>query len=111
VLKSKIIIMKNFSYNGKHIGKLEGDFFYKKVDKSKHFMKIYDSWAIDERVLKDLAPITKIYYEDIKLKTIWATTAKEWTEKGFERDFGFGKQIFLKEVYFTKQSSSQRPLF
>jgi hypothetical protein len=104
--------MKNFILNNKLIGTLRNDgVFYKSVDKTKHFMRSLMAWGIDSIVLTGLPPETKILLQDKKLKTQWETTVGEWKNKGYEKNFGCGSQIFLDEKYFAIINDKQSKLW
>lgn len=103
--------MKDFTYKNKHIGKLINNVFTKKVNKSKHFMKIYNSWGIDKSVINQLNDDTLIIYIDEKLQTSWLTDKKTWVNNCLEKDWGHGVQLFLDEKYFTKKDNNQKSLF
>jgi len=103
--------MKNFTYKGKSIGTLKGNNFYKSVDKNKHFMKMYNAWGIDKNVLYQLKNSVNIIYTDKNIKTVWAIPSKIWKEKGMEKDWNCGVQVFLEEKYFWKKDESQSTLF
>jgi hypothetical protein len=60
--------MKDFRIGNKMVGTLSDGVFYKLVNKSKHFMRIYDAWGIDKEVLNQLPKETKMLLTDKKLQ-------------------------------------------
>ena len=97
-------------YKEKVIGELDNEVFYKKVSDNKHLMKIYDAYGIDSGAFREhLHPINaKIVIESES--GIYESDAKSFQEKGIERDFGYGSQIFLSRKFFTKKDIHQMKL-
>ncbi len=91
---------------GKIIGKTTGNVFEKRVKKSKHLLRKWDSWGIDKVVLDSLVRdgIQKIIIHETEEKIGYSIPVKDFAEKGIEADFGYSKQIFLPLVYFDKEN-------
>ncbi len=92
----------------KPIGHLEDNTFYKKVKKSKHFMRIYEGWGLDEKVFNQIKGST-IRILDEESGIVYATDWNTFNEKGIRGNFD-GKQVFLGEKYFNKEVSKQNKL-
>jgi hypothetical protein len=89
--------------NGKirTIGNIEGDTFYSKRKKSKHFFRKANAWGIDNQTLNDLEVIhgvKNIVIVDTESGKRYKTTVDNFKEKGFYLNYkDFNKQIFLGE--------------
>jgi hypothetical protein len=96
------IITKNgfipvHSVNGRVVGKVEGDTFYKSIKGSKHFLRVppaiaFDILSIDEA---EEAGAVKVQVVDQETGTIYKSTIQNIREHGEEFNRGFGNQIFL----------------
>ena len=95
-------------YQNKVIGELENGVFHKKVSDNKHLMKIYDAYGIDAQAFREHLLNAKIVIESES--GIYESDAKTFQEKGIERDFGYGKQIFLSRKFFTRRDENQLTL-
>lgn len=88
------------------IGTLYGEqrLFTKDVKASKHLFNAADAWGMDKAFFDtELLPNNfLITIRDTENGAVYTATAREWSEKGFVRDFGWGEQIFLPRKYFTK---------
>ena len=65
------------------IGNLHEGIFRKKVKSSKHLMKIYDAWAIEEEIVQEIrfAGCEEIRLLDTDTGTIYSTTFQNFLEK------------------------------
>lgn len=80
---------------GKIIGVLNGGVFSKSVKGSKHLMRIFDAWGLEERVVKKLADICEeVRVTDTESGTVYSTTPDIFREKGIAKNFDT-PQIFL----------------
>jgi len=77
------------------VGRIEGACFRKKV-KSKHYMRKYQGYGIDKRVIDKLLSMLEIDFIIIETKTtIMRSTIPAWINRGTRADFGHGEQYFL----------------
>jgi hypothetical protein len=96
---------------GKMIGKLDEGIFKKTVQKSKHLFRASNSWAIQERVLSDLADYVRIEIFDKEEKILYVTTATEWRKRGTYLEFGnYGLRAYLALEHFKQQPATARQL-
>ena len=86
---------KTFFYKNKVIGILDNGIFRKTVDKSKHFMRLNQSWGIDLETFKDLPENTQIFLMDDEHQKIYRTDWKTYADNGTVEDYGHGRQIML----------------
>lgn len=92
---------------GKEVGFIsDGTVLCKKVQKSKHFMKIYGAWAWDKQIFDEEFRDVKIW--DTESDTMYISTKEDWLLHGIEKDFGHGMQIFLP-VEFHEVKSKKQP--
>ena len=90
-----------FRYQDRFIGKLEGKVFSKTVDKSIHFFRKTQSWAIDLATFESLPRDTTIVFYDKANTKTYTTDWKTYAKNGIlERDMGHGRQIFLNIEFF-----------
>jgi hypothetical protein len=87
---------------GQVIGKLDGKIFFKVVDKSKHFMRLNQSWGIDLETFKDLPEDTQIMLADQNNQKTYRTDWKTYSEFGTVEDFGHDRQVFLNIDKFNE---------
>jgi len=83
--------------NGKKVGVVRVDIFYKTVLGSKHFLKKPPAIAFDIQSI-DIAEeygATKIAVLDMETNVIYSTTMWDLRDKGFEINRGHGRQIAL----------------
>lgn len=96
--------------DGKVIGKISGDTFEKNVKKSKHLFRQLGAWGIDKTVVESLVQdkIPKIVIHEKEEKIDYETSVKDFSEKGIEGEFGYGKQVFLPLENFEKKQSKRK---
>lgn len=93
-------------YNNKKklIGVVSGtdNIFRKKVQGSKHLMKIFNAWGIDESILKELKEmkVETIRIKDMETNTVYQSTVDKFFEKGITRNYA-GVQVFLPKTHFV----------
>lgn len=94
--------------NGKIIGKISRNVFVKKVKKSKHLLRKWNSWGIDEEVVDELVKegIQNIKIHETEEQEIYLVSVKEFAEKGVLADFGHSRQIFLPLAKFNKEKAN-----
>jgi hypothetical protein len=83
--------------NGRVVGKVEGDTFYKSVKGSKHFLRVPPAIAFDVISLDDAeeAGAEKVVVTDQETGTVYKSTIQHIREHGEKFNRGFGDQIFL----------------
>jgi hypothetical protein len=93
------------SIQGKMIGKIADGIFYKQVKKSKHLLRKWDAWGIDQAILDNLVKegIQEIAIFELEEHTVYSVSVKDFIEKGILADFGYSKQVFLPIVNFKKE--------
>lgn len=102
----------NLRYKNKMVGSLDKGIFRKIVKGSKHLMRIYDAWGIDDTVFEQyLLPLNVIIrILDEETGTVYSTDANTYKSKGFVKDYGDGLQIFLARKNFGQQNKRQPKL-
>jgi hypothetical protein len=96
------IITKSGKYpvhaeNGRVVGKVEGDTFYKFIKGSKHLLRVppaiaFDVFSLDEA--QDAGAI-RLQVVDYETGTVYKSTIQHIREQGEEFNRGYGNQIFL----------------
>ncbi len=82
---------------GKPVGRVVGDTFYKIVYGSKHFLKIPKAIAFDVSTLHDAlnAGATKVQVTDIETGNIYKASISHIFKNGFRVNRGWGEQVAL----------------
>lgn len=89
---------------GKNIGTLKGDLFFKNV-KTENILRIMDAWGIGENIIQSLPAKTNITLNDETGKE-WKCTREDYLEHGVKREFGaHGPQRFLSRNYFNQDKT------
>jgi hypothetical protein len=88
-------------------GEVKNNLYIKKVNRSKHFLRIYGGYAIQKEILDELKDsITDIIIqEDTGVE--YRITMENFIKRGFDIDFSHGKQTVVNEKYFTKKEKDQ----
>lgn len=94
--------------SGKVIAHIKDNILYKKVKRSKHYMKVLNSWAMDTRILEEEFGEVKIL--DTENDQIYIVPKHIWLEHGIKKNFGHGDQTFLPLHYFQVLSKNQPQL-
>lgn len=86
---------------GKPIGTLSHGTFYKKVQKSKHYMRVFDAWGIEAYVVDTWqGDCVRIVIEETENDLKWETPIHVFLSRAFTRDFST-PQYFLERKYWT----------
>ncbi len=88
---------------GKVIGSIKDSIFVKTVKKSKHFMRVLNSWGIDKAVLDSLQRegVKEIHIRDTEEKKLYKATVDRFLFSGETRDMkSWGVQVFLNVNFF-----------
>jgi hypothetical protein len=101
------MIYKNIQ--GKMIGKISHGIFCKQVKKSKHLLRKWNAWGIDQTILDDLVKegIQEIAIYELEENTVYSVSVKDFVEKGILADFGYSNQVFLPIVNFKKEKLAE----
>lgn len=88
---------------GQAVGELKEDgVFRKRVDSTKHYMKIMSGYGLDKSILDSLQEKEcvkiKIMEDD---KKVYEIALPDFLNHAVERDFGHGKQMFCSLKFFT----------
>lgn len=101
------MIYKNVQ--GKMIGKIANGIYCKQVKKSKHLLRKWDAWGIDQTILDDLVKegILEIAIYELEENAVYTVSVKDFIEKGILADFGYSKQVFLPIANFKKEKLAE----
>ena len=83
-----------------HAGNMEDGILYKKVERKKHFLRNFNSYAVQERVFEEHDPDAVIIYESDQDRILRASRAM-WDDYGRTVNFGHGTQRALEERFFN----------
>ena len=89
--------------NGKPVGYVERDTFYKHVKASIHQLRIPPAWACDVTILEQVEELGTIWMVliDDETKLTWKTSIQAFWGKGsFEINRGYGRQRVLPLEYW-----------
>lgn len=96
----------------KQIGEVRGDKLIKRVSRSKHFHRRTQSWGLQAEAIPRLRElgVTRV---ELRLDTgeILVASLEDHERRGFILDFGHGRQVFLKERYWTLKDPTALSLF
>lgn len=98
--------------NGKVIGWLEVDTFYKSVAGSRHKLRKPSAWAIDAEAFdREVMPIAnKIVIIDKETDIEYHTSVDTFNRFKGELDRGFGKQYYLTLAHWQTKDNGHRQL-
>ena len=90
---------------GKVVGELAGDIYRKKVEGSKHLLKMMDAWGIDKSIVVELVSLgaQEIRILDTETDIVYSIPVTTFVDKSVVRDFGDTEQMFLSRHFFTKE--------
>lgn len=86
-----------YFYRGRNIGRLSDGVFRKRVRKSRHLMKKYNSWGIQYDLLQSLKEegCKEIRVLDEDDEIIYSTDVDTYYKEGIVDNWGDGQQCFL----------------
>lgn len=88
-------------------GEIKNNLYIKKVNRSKHFLRIYGGYAIQKEILQELKDsVTDIIIQE-DTGDEYRITMENFLKRGFDIDFGHGKQTVVNEKYFSKKEKYQ----
>ena len=90
----------------KHVvaGKVEGGAYHRKVIDSKHLMRKFDAYAIQEDVIEQLQDLNIGDIIITSQDNVYFSTSSDWLQPNIRvMDFGHGKQRFLPRRYMIKK--------
>lgn len=92
---------------GQVVGNIINGVFYKRVFRSKHFMRILNGWGTDKDIFDRNFKEVKIM--DKENDIVYVSKKEDWIHHGIRKNFGYGEQIILPlkwhEVRHRKQLS------
>ncbi len=81
------------------VGEVRGTTFCRRVQKSNHFFRKWQAWAVDKRLLDDLIGdgIINILIYETEENAYYSATLEDFKKYGIVWDFGngHGEQVFL----------------
>lgn len=88
---------------GQRVGELKDGVYRKIVSGSKHLQKNMDAWAIDSKIVDTLIKedAQEIRIKDSETDNVYMIPVSEFISHSVERNFGFGKQMFVSRKFFT----------
>lgn len=95
---------------GKIAGKLEGGVFYKTVKRSKHFMRMYNGWGIDDSIVVQLEKegCEQVEIYDSEDRVYYSVPFAIFKSNGIKGNFDT-PQTFLPVHFWSR--SNQKKLF
>gem|GEM_PF-1541843 len=103
---------KKIFSSGKNIGILENNIFTKKVNRSKHFLRVLQAWGSDLSVLQELKRQgCKLVRLIESSGLIYEAPLQLIFERGIVKDLGYGPQLFLPEKEWEIKDPAQGGLF
>jgi len=103
-METKGMITETFkNTKGQVVGALHHDKAYRTVrQKNKHLLLVMDAWGIDKSIAHDLRPkCDTLRLLDTDDNLVYSLPLETMIEKGIEKNFGFGLQLFLPRSYWT----------
>jgi len=96
----------------KTIGRIEGDRLIKRVSRARHCHRRTQAWGLQAEAIPRLRELGVTTVE-LRLDTgeILLASLGDYEAKGFALDFGHGKQVFLREAYWTVKEPAELSLF
>lgn len=88
-------------------GEILNDSYVKRVTRSKHFLRNYGGYAIQKEILNNIKDSVKeiVILEDTGSE--FRISIENFIKRGFDIDWGHGKQVVVNEKFFTKKEKSQ----
>lgn len=95
--------------SGKNVGVLIDDVYEKVVTRSKHLMKMFNGYGIDEEIFKDLRSngCTLIKIKEIDTGTIFEVPFSVFDEHKILKQFD-GPQYFIQGKYLQHEDNQQK---
>lgn len=96
--------MKYYNAQGKVIGMMTlNGIFKKNVKRSKHYMRNYDAWAIDEETVQQLKKdkCVTIRINETECKIHYVTPFEVFLKNGFVKNHRHGEQRFLNRRFWN----------
>jgi hypothetical protein len=94
---------------GQTVGALHHDKAYRTVrQQNKHLLLVMDAWGIDKSItydLRDKCDVIRLL--DTDEDVVYSIPLETMLEKGIEKNFGFGVQLFLPRPYWTAAPKQQ----
>jgi len=89
--------MEFFNKRGQVIGKMFGDTFTKRVQRSKHFFRKYHGWGVDSDTLAELDNLKcrNVRIIDEESDVTYEMLLKDFLRLGETDDYGHGQQMFV----------------
>jgi hypothetical protein len=108
-----------YNSRGKKVGVIRGDNLEKRVRRSKHFLRMYQGWALDNKNLADARRlgVKRIIIIDGEQGVTYEACLEDFfSEKAIPVHLGAGPQTCLPEIFWNsyetkpKRSSRQKEL-
>lgn len=74
----------------------------KTAERSKHFFKLFEGWAVDEHILRKY-PLSMVRINDIENGFSYTVGAQTMLQTGKKVDFGHGAQVVLPATEWKLQ--------
>ncbi|GFP35660.1 hypothetical protein HKBW3S43_01449 [Candidatus Hakubella thermalkaliphila] len=105
-------VMVDTPHGKRCVGEIDGRLFRKKVKKSCHLMRALDAWAVQAEVVERAQKegIDMVVVEDVESGVTYLVPLDLLRQKGIQRDFGHGPQIFLPRRFWNKEAFGQHQL-
>lgn len=91
------------------VGKIVGNTLQKKAKGSCHLMRDLDAWGFQLEVVEQAYKegVQTVEVEDIETGIVYSVSLEVLLEKGIQKDFGHGLQLFLPRRYWKKNLVGQ----
>ena len=105
--------MEKTFYNskGKLAGRLVDGIYRKKVVRSKHLMRMFNGYGIDNHIVEELEKenCKEIRILETDTGVVWHTALKDFVENMIKKSFD-GLQCFLPNKYWQQDNPKQKSL-
>lgn len=103
--------IQSIKVNGKIVGEVEGGWFKKRIQGSKHFLKKPPAIAFDKESLFEAQRYgaTMVQVTDTETGTVYKSSIDKIFEIGLELNRGFGEQIAMTFRFWDTESTNAPP--
>lgn len=97
---------------GQVVGELKEGIFRKKVNSSRHRLRIFPAYGLDAHILDDLelSGAKEIRLKETDTKNIYSTTIENFRKHHIAKNLSHGLQVFLPLSKWSVESASQKKL-
>ena len=98
-----------YTDGGKYSGRVSNGTFHRKVDKTRHQLRVPPAWAMDKSVLTraEQAGAKAIRFHDPRTKEAWVVSVEHFKAHGIPFNRGHGWQIMLPLRFWTEKNEDK----